>query len=30
MKSYYVRKGIVLLAGLQIDPGWDGYLVLGV
>jgi len=30
MKSYYVRKGIVLLAGLQIDPGWDGYLVLGI
>jgi dCTP deaminase len=30
MKSYYVRKGIVLLAGLQIDPGWDGYLVLGM
>lgn len=30
MKSYYVRKGIVLLAGLQIDPGWDGFLVLGM
>ena len=30
MKSYYVRKGIVLLAGLQIHPGWDGYLVLGI
>jgi dCTP deaminase len=30
MKSYYVRKGVVLLAGLQIDPGWDGYLVLGM
>lgn len=30
MKSYYVRKGIILLAGLQVDPGWDGYLVLGL
>jgi dCTP deaminase len=30
MKSYYVRKGVILLAGLQIDPGWDGYLVLGM
>jgi dCTP deaminase len=30
MKSYYVRKGLILLAGLQIDPGWDGYLVLGM
>jgi dCTP deaminase len=30
MKSYYIRKGIILLAGLQIDPGWDGYLVLGM
>lgn len=30
MKSYYTRKGIIMLAGLQIDPGWDGYLVLGM
>jgi dCTP deaminase len=30
MKSYYIRKGLILLAGLQIDPGWEGYLVLGV
>ena len=30
MKSYYIRKGVILLAGLQIDPGWDGYLVLGM
>jgi hypothetical protein len=30
MKSYYIRKGLILLAGLQIDPGWDGYLVLGM
>lgn len=29
-KSYYVRKGLILLAGLQIDPGWDGNLVLGM
>jgi dCTP deaminase len=30
MKSYYVRKGLILLAGLQIDPGWDGFLVIGM
>ena len=30
MKSYYVRKGIILLSGLQIDPGWNGFLVLGM
>lgn len=30
LKSYYVRKGIVVLAGLQIDPGFSGVLVLGV
>ncbi|MGD0072665.1 MAG: dCTP deaminase [Candidatus Bathyarchaeia archaeon] len=30
MKSYYIRKGLILLAGLQIDPGWNGYLVLGM
>jgi hypothetical protein len=30
MKSYYVRKGLVLLAGLQVDPGFDGHLVLGM
>jgi len=30
VKSYYTRKGLVLLAGLQIDPGFEGVLVLGV
>jgi len=30
MRSYYVRKGLALLSGLQIDPGWDAPLVLGL
>lgn len=30
IKSHYTRKGIVLLAGLQIDPGFEGLLVLGI
>lgn len=30
VKSTYTRKGLVFLAGLQIDPGFDGYLVLGL
>jgi len=30
VKSYYTRKGLILLAGLQIDPGFNGVLVLGV
>ncbi len=30
VKSYYTRKGLILLAGLQIDPGFSGVLVLGV
>ena len=30
LKSYYVRKGVIILAGLQIDPGFNGVLVLGV
>jgi len=30
MRSYYVRKGLALLSGLQIDPGWNGNLVLGL
>lgn len=30
VRSYYTRKGMILLAGLQIDPGFEGYLVLGV
>jgi len=29
MKSYYTRKGLVLLSGIQIDPGFEGHLVLG-
>lgn len=29
IRSYYRRKGLVLLAGLQIDPGFDGHLVIG-
>jgi deoxycytidine triphosphate deaminase len=30
VKSYYTRKGLVLLAGLQIDPGFEGHLILGI
>ena len=30
IKSYFTRKGLILLAGLQIDPGFEGVLVLGV
>ncbi len=30
VKSYYTRKGLVFLSGLQIDPGFDGVLALGV
>jgi deoxycytidine triphosphate deaminase len=30
MRSYYVRKGLAILSGLQIDPGWDAPLVLGL
>ncbi len=30
MRSYYVRKGLSLLSGLQIDPGWNAPLVLGL
>lgn len=29
LKSYYGRKGLVILAGLQIDPGFEGHLVIG-
>lgn len=29
IRSYYSRKGLVLLAGLQIDPGFEGHLVIG-
>ncbi len=28
MKSKYARKGLILLVGLQIDPGFKGYLTL--
>ena len=30
LRSYYARKGLILLAGPQIDPGFEGVLVLGV
>jgi len=30
MKTYYVRKGLTLLSGLQIDPWWDAPLVVGL
>ncbi len=30
VKSYYTRKGLVMLAGLQIDPGFEGVLVIGL
>jgi dCTP deaminase len=30
VKSYYTRKGIVILSGLQIDPGFEGVLVIGM
>ena len=29
LRSYYGRKGLILLAGLQIDPGFEGHLVIG-
>lgn len=29
IRSYYSRKGLVILAGLQIDPGFEGHLVVG-
>jgi len=29
LRSYYGRKGLMLLAGLQIDPGFEGHLVIG-
>ena len=28
MKSKFARKGLILLAGLQLDPGFKGYLTL--
>lgn len=30
VKSYYTRKGLVMLTGLQIDPGFEGVLVVGL
>lgn len=30
MKSGLARRGLMLLAGMQIDPGFDGYLRLGL
>lgn len=30
VKSYYTRKGMVMLTGLQIDPGFEGVLVIGL
>jgi len=30
MKSALARQGLVLLAGMQIDPGFDGHLRLGL
>lgn len=30
MRLYYVRKGLILLAGMRIDPEWDEHLVVGV
>lgn len=29
LRSYYSRKGFVVLAGLQVDPGFEGHLVIG-
>jgi len=29
LRSYFARKGLVLLAGIQIDPTFEGILVLG-
>lgn len=30
LRSHYARKGLMLLSGPQIDPGFEGILVLGV
>ena len=30
VRSYFTRKGLVFLTGLQIDPGFDGVLILGL
>jgi len=28
-RSYFARKGLAILAGMHIDPKWDGHLVIG-
>lgn len=30
LRNYFARRGLLLLAGLQVDPGFDGHLVLGL
>lgn len=30
LRSYFARKGLLLLAGLQVDPGFNGHLILGL
>ncbi len=30
MKSSWARRGLILLAGMQIDPGFEGHLRLGL
>ncbi len=30
LRTYYARKGLMILSGIQIDPGWNGHLVLGL
>jgi deoxycytidine triphosphate deaminase len=30
LRSHYSKKGLDILAGPQIDPGFDGYLVVGL
>lgn len=30
LRSHYSKKGLDILAGPQIDPGFDGYLVIGL
>jgi len=29
-KTYLTKKGVILQAGMQIDPGFKGYLILGL
>jgi dCTP deaminase len=29
-QSYYARKGLLLLSGPQVDPGFEGHLLLGL